>query len=158
MTRHAVRLLCAVAVSLFLFGPAPYGHAASAWDTYKQAKAYAEGGLNTPRDYARARDLYLQVAKGQDKGAAKWASFQLGKLYSKPPLQDEALAKKYFRAAIKLGELWSARYLIEIYGREKPTAANRGEMRKLLALMRKSDSQKIRTSARTLAKQYGLND
>jgi hypothetical protein len=128
----------------------------SYWDTYKEAKDYASGGLEVRRDYAKARDLYLRVANGRDRGAAKWAHFQLGKLYSRPPLKDYGKAKYHFQSAIKMGELWSARYLIDIYGKEQQTAANRARMLELLTLMRKSENHKIRISARQLARQYGF--
>ena len=128
----------------------------SYWDTYKEAKDYASGGLEVRRDYAKARDLYLRVANGGDRGAAKWAHFQLGKLYSRPPLKDYGKAKYHFQSAIKLGELWSARYLIDIYGKEQQTAANRARMLELLTLMRESENHKIRISARQLARQYGF--
>jgi hypothetical protein len=133
-------------------GGAPHSY----WDTYKEAKDYASGGLEVRRDYTRARDLYLQVTRGKDRGAAKWAHFQLGKLYSRPPLLDYGKAKYHFQSAIKMGELWSARYLIDIYGKEQPTAANRARMLELLTLMRKSENHKIRISARQLARQYGF--
>jgi hypothetical protein len=128
----------------------------SYWDTYKEAKDYASGGLEVRRDYTKARDLYLRVANGRDRGAAKWAHFQLGKLYSRPPLKDSGKAKYHFQAAIRMGELWSARYLIDIYGKEQQTAANRARMLELLTLMRESENHKIRISARQLARQYGF--
>lgn len=126
------------------------------WDTYRDAKDYASGGIEVRRDYYRARDLYLRVARGTDAGAAKWAHFQLGKLYSKPPLLDYVKAKYHFQTAVRMGELWSARYLIDIYGKEQQTAATRAKMLELLNLMRKSESQKFRNSARKLARQYGF--
>ena len=163
-SRAACTVMMTLAVLLFVSNTASSdtqrkssgGAPQSSWDTYKQAKDYASGGLEVRRDYDRARDLYLRVTKGKDRGAAKWAHFQLGKLYSRPPLKDYGKAKYHFQAAIRMGELWSARYLIDIYGKEQQTAANRARMLELLTLMRKSENHKIRISARQLARQYGF--
>jgi hypothetical protein len=126
------------------------------WALYTEAVKYQKGGIEQKRNLPRARDLFLKIARGPNREAAKWAYYSLGGIYARPPLFDTSKAKRFYQSAVDMGELWSAGSLIELYGKEPRTKANRAKMLRLVNLMLESDKSKIRQWARRLAKLNGL--